>query len=142
MNDITTKPGVVHTKSDAEFNDELHAHLIKKTDQLKPREVQLAEAVKDARKYLDESVNTFRKDWLDWIDESKKALEDMRQFKMAIGSEARQIQATVKDLKATLDSNRDAFTQSKEVVDCLERLQKLESSGFLSRMNDTLLKLL
>jgi len=132
----------IRVKSDAEFNDELHSHLVKEVEHLPPREVKLAEAVKEARAYLDETVNTFRKDWLDWVDQSKKALEDMRQYKIAVGFEARQIQATVKDLKAVLEANKDAFTQSKEVVDCLERLQKLESSGFLERMNSVILKLL
>ena len=133
---------IVHTKTEAQFNDDLHTGFVKKADALPAREVQLAQAVKDARAYLDSSVHTFQADWMDWLHLSKKSLEDMRLFRMAMASEVRHVQQSVKDLRDVLDANRDTLTQATQVIDAIERLHKLESSGFLSRLETTLLKLL
>lgn len=138
MNDIAT-PNV---KTEAQSNDNLHLAFLKRAEHEPAYEVKLAEQVKEARAYLDGAVHTFQSDWMDWLDVSKKSLEDMRMFRMAIAGEVRQVQQSVKDLRDVLAANHDTLTEAAHVIDALERLQRLDQSGFLSRLESTLLKLL
>jgi hypothetical protein len=126
----------VTTKTHSELGDSLHGHFNLEADRLKEREVRLAKEVKEARAYLDESADQFKELWLDWIDQSKKAVEEMRQLRMTLESERRLIRASLGDMKAAVEENQATLVEMHRIVDSLETISRMEETGFLSRLTD------
>src|SRR5208283_4191209 len=66
-------------KSSEQFNAELSQLMLKKTERLKDQEIDLALRVVEAREFLDWHCNTIKTEWIDWIQQANKILEEMRQ---------------------------------------------------------------
>lgn len=137
-------PGIVITNKD---NDVLNAEMAMGAVRSGTKSIteadQLVAKALDARAALDVMADTWKKSWLDFVDESDQRLAWLRQTRMAFDTETRVLMASLRDVRQFLsDPKHDGeIAKLKEFVDLCERLQTLKSSGFLDTVADTLLKL-
>lgn len=124
------------------FNEELSQKVVKMTDKLGVKEVELALQVKQAREFMDWSANHMKKDWLEWQKDSDQAVKDARMTRMALERESKLILAACQDLRSFFggDVANKEMEKMKEFVEVCERLQALKSNGFLDAIADTILK--
>ncbi len=129
--------------NDAQMAAEVAKEFIKRTGSTVEIEEELVRRVKEARAALEESTNTFKKDWFDWIDQSKTLLGEYRQWRMAMGSEATLALKQFGDVRKFFlsDEHTAEVARLKEFVELCERLKVLKESGFLDKVADTMLKL-
>lgn len=129
-------------KPDDVFNAELSAEMAKRTDKLLDNNIELAVRVKQARDFLAWSVNHIRTSWLDWQSESDKALKDMTVLRMAFDRETKSIVACGKDVRDFFNSTEYAQSAAKmnEMLDMMERFQKLKADGTMDAFSDFILK--
>lgn len=134
-------------QADAELSAaESHAigkELIKRTSANIGEQVSFVEQVQDAKLALELAVSTFRKETIDFLDEMSKHLVAIRQTRMAIGIETKQLLSQCDDVRQFfLSPEHEVETaRLKEFVDLCERLKLLKESGFLDTVADTILKL-
>lgn len=130
-------------KDETVFNAELAGEFIKKSTDAIEGIRTLVEQAMDARTSLDILCDYWRKDWLDFMDQSEGRLKELRMTRMAFDTETRTLMASLRDVRQFfLDKNHDQeMSRLKEFVEVCERLQKLKASGFLDTVADTLIKL-
>jgi len=88
------------------------------------------------------SANHLRRAWLDWIDESSKASQEMNLFRMSFERESKTITASAKDVREFFNSPEylAAHTRLKELVQLLDRVSELKQNGTLDAFSDFILK--
>jgi hypothetical protein len=81
--------------------------------------------------------------WAECQERLKTAIHDVREHRIALGSETRQLLAALRDVRIFfLDADYEKqIGRLKEFVDLCERLKVLKESGFLDTIADTMLKL-
>lgn len=134
---------VAHHKSDIEMAFELSKELDKIAAKLNDNTVSLAVKAIESRRFLDWHTDNVRSAWLDWEEQSKKVMESIRQCRVAIGFESKQLLAECGDVrKFFLSQDHDLEIQRlKEFVELAERLKALKADGTLDVLADTILKL-
>lgn len=130
------------TKDDV-FNQDIGHKLIQKTKSNIEQQEEFVQRVQDAKMGLELAVTTFRKSSLDFLEEMTKYLTDVRQTKVALGTETRQLLAQCQDVRTFFLSpeHTNEVQRLKEFVEICERLKALKESGFLDNVADTILKL-
>lgn len=131
------------TMNDDQLNTEIGRKLLHKTKDNLQQQRDFVDEVQNAKMALELTVSTFRKDTLDFLDEMGKYLTDVRQTKMALGTETKQLLAQCQDVRTFFLSPEHAseVQRLKEFVEVCERLKALRDSGFLDSVADTILKL-
>lgn len=117
--------------------------IAKRAERLKDPTVELAVRLAEATEFLEWSVNHVRKDWLDWIDQTKQAIIDTRQTKAAMEFETKGLLAACADVRKFFlsDDHTKEVQRLKEFVELCERLRALKADGTLDAVADTILKL-
>lgn len=129
-------------KSDDVFNSELAKEMVKRTDKLNDTSIELALRLKQAREFMDWSCNHIKSTWLDWYDESSKALRDVTQIRMAFEREGKTVCAAGKDVADFFNSSdyQNAHARLKELVSLLEAFNRFKGDGTLDAFADFILK--
>lgn len=147
MSDIKVDIGKPHqatysNKSDEVFDAELSSEMTKRTDKLSDTSIELALRVKQAREFVAWSANHMRGSWLDWMEESNKALKDMTMLRMAFERETKTAIATGKDIRDFFNSKEysESSAKMKEMVELMERFSKLKTEGVMDAFSDFILK--
>jgi hypothetical protein len=132
-----------HIASDAEMTCSVAQKLNTSADRLSDNTISLAIRAQEARKFLDWHTDHVRAAWLDWLDESNKTLESIRQTRVAIGFESKQLLSECSDVrKFFLSEDHDQeIKKLREFIELAERLRSLKNDGTLDRLADTILKL-
>lgn len=132
-----------HIHSEAEMNAGVAQGLNKATDRLLDNTIALAVRAKEAREFLDWHANHVKATWLDWTEQSKKVLEDIRLTRVAIEFESKQLLSACADVRKFFlaDDHEKEITKLREFVELAERLRALKNDGTLDRLADTILKL-
>lgn len=130
-------------ESDAEFNVTLQKGMEKRIDRIKNADIDLAIRSKESREFLEWHCTHVKKSWVDWMDETAKAMESIRQTRVAIGNESKLLLAECGDVrKFFLSADHDKeIAKLKEFIELCERLRSLKNDGTLDRLADTILKL-
>lgn len=129
--------------SDSEFDVDIANGIVKRTEEGLGKQEELVNRVVDARKALDLALNTFRKESLNYLDELDGYLLRMRQTRMALDTESKNILSQCADVRKFFLSD-DHTEQMKRLVQFAETcrtLKVLKESGFLDAITDTILKL-
>lgn len=92
---------------------------------------------------MDFHTDHVRAAWMDWIDESSKVLESIRQTRVAIGFESKQLLSECGDVRKFFlsDDHTKEISKLREFIELAERLRALKQDGTLDRLADTILKL-
>lgn len=133
---------VSEQKPEDVFNAELSAAMVKRTDKLNDNTIELALRLKQAREFMAWSSSHLRGVWLDWMDEAKKASQDMNLFRMSFERETKTITAAGKDLKDFFNSPEymTAHARLTEMVAMMDRFKELKQNGTLDAFADFILK--
>lgn len=124
------------------LNVELALEMVRRTDKLKDNTIELALQLKQAREFMAWSASHVRGLWMDWMEESDKAIRHMTEFRMAFDRESRNVKATGKDVSEFFNSPEylQAHATLKETVTLLERFGQLKASGTLDAFAEFILK--
>lgn len=138
-----TDKGLERDKTELELSCEVAQHLNKEVDRLADKTIDLAIRSAEARKFLVLHTDHLRKDWLDWLQQSDKVLENIRQTRVAIGIESRQLLAECGDVRKFFlsDDHAAEIARLREFIQLAERLRSLKTDGTLDQLADTILKL-
>jgi DUF4097 and DUF4098 domain-containing protein YvlB len=134
---------VTHIKTDNEMRLEVGGKLVKEVVKLKSRDEEIAMGIRDARAYLESCMNTMRKEWFDWQETADSSVKELRQFRMALTSESKQIAEACKDVRGFLmsDAHTEEMRRLQEFVALCERLRDLKKDGTLGYVVDAILKI-
>lgn len=137
------KDEVIHIKTDQEMYSEVAEKVVKETKRYRTRDEEIAANLREARAYLESSMNTMRKDWFEWQDVADGAIRELRQFRMALASESKQISEACRDVRGFLmsDAHADEMRRLSEFVALCERLRELKRDGTLGYVVDAILKI-
>lgn len=129
--------------NDEQITNDIGHKLVQQTKSNLQQQRDFVAEVQDAKLALELAVTTFRKSTIDFLEEMTKYLTDIRQTKVALGAETRQLVAQCQDVRTFfLSPEHVAEVQRlKEFVEICERLKALKESGFLDNIADTILKL-
>lgn len=132
-----------HLASNDEMNCGIAQATIKKANRLNDESIALAIRVNEAREFLELHATTIKKSWFDWLDESSKILESIRQTRVAIGHESKTLLTECGDVrKFFLGADHEKeIARLKEFIELAERLRALKADGTLDKLADTILKL-
>lgn len=132
-----------HMKSEDEMNTELSKSIVKFVETLNDKNVELAVKSIEARKFLEWHCNHVKETWIDWKEQSGKVLEDIRQTRVAIGIESRQLLAECGDVRKFFlsEEHEKEIAKLREFIELCERLRALKNDGTLDKVADTILKL-
>jgi hypothetical protein len=117
-----------------------HAHTVKKG--LNTNE-ELVERSRDVVAAIDYLASEMRGPWAEHQEFIKKALSEVREQRIALGSETRLLLAALRDVR-TFFLEADYAKQIdrlREFIDLCERLKALKDAGTLDAIADTILKL-
>ena len=130
-------------ESDAEFAVTMQQELQRRLDKLHNQAISLAERAAESRDFLDWHTDHVKKAWLDWMDESNKVLESIRQTRVAISFESRQLLTDCGDVRKFFlsDDHEKEIAKLREFIELCERLRSLKNDGTLDKIADTILKL-
>lgn len=122
---------------------EISGALIKKAERLSDGTIDLAIRSKEAREFLDWHTSHVKGSWMDWLDQSSQVLESIRQARVAIGIESRQLLSECGDVRKFFlsDDHEKELVKLREFIELCERLRSLKNDGTLDRLADTILKL-
>lgn len=103
----------------------------------------LARATFDARTVLDENLVGLGGLMEDFRAKTKAYLDEIRQTRFAVISETASISTGLKDIRQFFHgpTYAEEIKRLTEFVDLCERLQKLQQSGFMEAITDTMLRL-
>lgn len=126
-----------------ETTDLISNKLAKVADRLSNNTIDLAIRSKEAREFLEWHVNRVRESWMAWNDESSKVLESIRQTRVAIGFESKQLLSECGDVRKFFlaDDHKLELDRLREFIELVERLRSLKNDGTLDRVADIVLKL-
>lgn len=130
-------------KSEEQVTVEISESLLKIINSLDDKTISLALRSAEARKILDIHTTHVKKEWMDWHDETSKVMEQIRQTRVAIGFESKQLLAECGDVRKFFlsDDHEKEIARLREFIELCERLRSLKNDGTLDRMADTILKL-
>ena len=135
---------IVRYKTEDEMSELIAAQTVKATEKvIKSSSTELVDKAIDARAALDLMASSWQVSWMEFIENSDKRINSMRQTRMAFDVETRQLMASLREVRQFfLDKDyATEIARLKEFVDTCERLQKLKESGFLDSVADTMLRL-
>jgi len=134
---------VTRIRTDDEMCLEVGGKLVKEVVKNKSRDEEIAKGIRDARAYLESCMNTMRKEWFDWQDTADSSVKELRQFRMALTSESKQIAEACKDVRGFLmsDAHTEEMRRLQEFVALCERLRDLKKDGTLGYVVDAILKI-
>jgi hypothetical protein len=138
------RPGTrLEPASNDTANAEIGTKLVQKATQNVQQQEELVARVQDAKAALALAVDTFRKDTIEFLREMDEHLLQMRQLRMAMDNESRQVLTQLKDVRQFFLSEQhvDEVKRLQEFSVVLEKLQAFKESGFLDAVTDTILKL-
>lgn len=143
MQGPTVNEYVTHIRTDDEMRLDVGRKIVKEVVKNKSRDEEIAEGVREARAYLESCMNTMRKEWFDWQATADGSVRDLRQFRMALTSESRQIAEACKDVRGFLmsDAHAEEMRRLQEFVALCERLRDLKNDGTLGYVVDAILKI-
>lgn len=134
----------VKDKNQKDINAELAGRVIQATERTLENTKSLTERLKDAQNALDLACRNFRAGAINFLSEDMpKAINDVRQARMAFGNESSQLMRQMQDLRTFFvgpDYEKEV-TRLKDFVTLCDRLKALKDSGFLDTVADTMLKL-
>ena len=132
-----------HLKSDEEMNIVVAKELANMADKMHNQTIDLATRAMEARKFLDWHCDHCKESWFNWRDQTDKILEQMRQTRVAIGTESRQLLSECGDVRKFFlsDDHEKEIAKLREFVELCERLRSLKNDGTLDKVADTILKL-
>ena len=130
-------------RTDDEMRLEIGGKMVKEVVKNKSRDEEIAMGLRDARAYLESCMNTMRKEWFDWQDTADSSVRELRQFRMALTSESKQIAEACKDVRGFLmsDAHTEEMRRLQEFVALCERLRDLKKDGTLGYVVDAILKI-
>lgn len=130
-------------KSNEQFDCELSAEMIKRTNKLHDTTIDIAIRLKQAREFIAWSANHLRTSWLDWQTEAGTAVKDITQDRMAFDRESKAIIACAKDVTSFFNDSQymEALNHLKETVTTLDRFAELKRNGTLDAFADFILKI-
>jgi len=134
---------VTHIRTDDEMRLDVGGKIVKEVVKNKSRDEEIANGIRDARAYLESCMNTMRKEWFDWQATADSSVRELRQFRMALTSESRQIAEACKDVRGFLmsDAHAEEMRRLQEFVALCERLRDLKNDGTLGYVVDAILKI-
>ena len=134
---------VTRIRTDDEIHLELGGKLVKEVVKNKSRDEEIAKSVREARAYLESCMTTMRKEWFDWQDTADSSVKELRQFRMTLTSESKQIAEACKDVRGFLmsDAHTEEMRRLQEFVALCERLRDLKKDGTLGYVVDAILKI-
>jgi hypothetical protein len=134
---------VTHIRTDDEMRLDVGGKIVKEVVKNKSRDEEIANGIRDARAYLESCMNTMRKEWFDWQATADGSVRELRQFRMALTSESRQIAEACKDVRGFLmsDAHAEEMRRLQEFVALCERLRDLKNDGTLGYVVDAILKI-
>ncbi len=143
MQGPTVNEYVTHIRTDDEMRLDVGRKIVKEVVKNKSRDEEIAEGVREARAYLESCMNTMRKEWFDWQATADGSVRDLRQFRMALTSESKQIAEACKDVRGFLmsDAHVEEMRRLQEFVALCERLRDLKNDGTLGYVVDAILKI-
>jgi len=143
MQGPTVNEYVTHIRTDDEMRLDVGRKIVKEVVKNKSRDEEIAEGVREARAYLESCMNTMRKEWFDWQATADGSVRDLRQFRMALTSESKQIAEACKDVRGFLmsDAHAEEMRRLQEFVALCERLRDLKNDGTLGYVVDAILKI-
>lgn len=129
--------------SEAEFSAKMAQEINRRTDKLSDLSVDLAIRAKQAREFLEWHTDHMKKAWMDWVDESNKVFQDIKQTRTAIEWESKHLLTACADVRKFFLSEEHAkeVARLREFVEVMERLRSLKQDGTLDAISDTILKL-
>lgn len=129
--------------SENEFNADLASTFVKKTRDGLAKQEELVARVADAKKALDLAVSSFRREYIDYLDELDQYLLRVRQARMALDTESKHILTQLKDVRQFFLSEQhvEEAKRLEEFVRVLAKLKEFKDSGMLDAVADTILKL-
>ena len=132
-----------HTASGDEFSANLAKEINKRVARLQDQSIDLAVRSKEAREFLEWHTDHTKKSWFDWMDQATKIMENIRQTRVAIGFESKQLLAECGDVRKFFlsDDHAREIAKLREFIELAERLRALKNDGTLDRLADTILKL-
>jgi len=130
-------------RTDDEMHATIGARIVKEVAKHKSRDEEIAEGVREARAYLESCMITIRKEWFDWQATADGSVRELRQFRMALTSESKQIAEACKDVRGFLmsDAHAEEMRRLQEFVALCERLRDLKNDGTLGYVVDAILKI-
>src|SRR5688572_12091033 len=119
--------------SEDQLNADIATHLTKSVDRLSDATISLAIRAKESREFLDWHTEHVRKSWLDWIDESAKVMESIRQTRVAIGIESKKLLEECGDVRKFFlaDDHAKEIARLRDFIELCERLKALKADGTL-----------
>lgn len=143
-NPMKTHGSIESTKKDeTQFNAELATEAIKRTADSLAGIRKLVDEAMDARAALDILCDYWKKEWMDFMEQSDQRLRELRMARMAFEVETKVLMASLKDIRQFfLDKNyEDEMRRMKDFVAVCYQMQELKKSGFVDTIADTLIKL-
>lgn len=125
------------------FNVEIATEAIKRTADSLTGIRKLVDEAMDARAALDILCDYWKKEWMDFMEQSDQRLRELRMARMAFEVETKVLMASLKDIRQFfLDKNyEDEMKRMKDFVAVCYQMQELKKSGFVDTIADTLIKL-
>ncbi len=130
-------------KAGDELSADIAAAINKKVDRLKDNTIDLAIRSLEARAFLEAHTDAIQTSWLNWMEETGKVMESIRQTRVAIGLEANKLLSECGDVRKFFlaDDHAKEIARLREFVELCERLRALKADGTLDKLADTILKL-
>ena len=132
-----------HNASEIELSVNLSKELEKRAARLSDQTIDIAIRAKEARDFLDWHTSHCKTAWIDWIEHSNAVIEDIRQARVAISTESKQLLASCADVRKFFvgpDHDKE-IAKLREFIELAERLRALKNDGTLDKLADTILKL-
>lgn len=125
-----------------QLDAELAQELVKRVAKVNDTTLELANRLKAAREFIAWSASHLRGTWLDWVEQSGKAIKDLTQDRMAFDRESKTIVAAAKDVREFFNSEEylKAHGNLKELVALLDRFSVLKQDGTLDAFAEFILK--
>lgn len=97
----------------------------------------------EARQSMDKLTKGLADDMREFKESTRLALQDIRNLRMNVVSEFHQMSGPLKDVKQFFMGHdyEEQISRLREFVSLCERLQELQTSGFLDAVADTIIKL-
>lgn len=142
MKDGEFSQPVFRNRSEQEMTEQVATAIVNKADDGKARIIELEKRYKAAAEFLDEATNSVKASWLQWMDDSKKYLDETRMWRMAMEKEAKDGTRACRDMLDFLGTQdtKEKLKTLRELVEIAERMKALKESGFFDSMIEAMLK--
>lgn len=133
----------IHIPSEGELTATVAQEMNKRIARLKDNSIDLALRAAESRDFLIWHTNHVQENWLLWLDNTTKVMEDIRQTRVAIGTESNLLLRECAEVRKFFlsDDHEKEIVKLREFVELAERLRALKNDGTLDKLADTILKL-